>query len=129
MSPMKKSSKFSDYIASLIETADKSQRQIAADMGYERPNLITMFKQGSTKVPIEKIPALAKSLDVDPADLLRRAMLEYMPEALRVIQQTLGLTVTEHEFEIIEAVRSAGGRPNRKATKEQLAAMKKIFAA
>lgn len=125
---MKKPVSFADDIAQLIEITGKTQREIAQDMGYDRPNLITMFKQGTTKVPIEKVPALAKSLGVDPAVLLARALQEYMPETLRVIQQTMGFTVTENEFEIVEAVRTGSKRPNPKASKEQLQAIKKLFA-
>jgi hypothetical protein len=63
--------------------------------------------EGQTKVPIEKVPALARSLEVDPTALLTRAMQEYMPETLRVIQQTIGFTVTENEFEVVEIIRGA----------------------
>lgn len=125
---MKKPVSFADYIAQLIEITGKTQREIAQDMGYDRPNLITMFKQGSTKVPIEKVPVLAKSLGVDPAVLLARAMQEYMPETLRVIQQVMGYTVTENEYEIVEAVRSATKKPNPKASKEQISAIRRAFA-
>ena len=74
------------------------------------------------------MPALAKSLGADPAVLLARALKEYMPETLLVIQQTMGFMVTENEFEIVEAVRSATKRPNPRASKEQISAIKKVFA-
>ncbi len=81
---------FAEHLAKLVERSPKTQREIALECGYPRPNLITMFKQGLTKVPIEAVPKLAKALDEDPAILLRMAMREYMPAALMTIEEYLG---------------------------------------
>ncbi|MGZ9053126.1 MAG: helix-turn-helix domain-containing protein [Rhodoplanes sp.] len=56
----------------------KSQREIAAELGYERPNIISMMKRGETKLPLDKVPALAKALHVDPAHLFRLALEQQM---------------------------------------------------
>ena len=69
-----------DFIADRLAESDKTQREIAQECGFEKPNIITMFKQGATKIPLNRIGALAKAIDVDPAHLLRLAMKEYMPE-------------------------------------------------
>ena len=39
----------------------KTQREIAAEVGYEMPNIISMFKRGESKVPLQKIPLLSQS--------------------------------------------------------------------
>ena len=57
----------------------KTQREIAAEAGYEKPNIISMFKYGEAKVPLDKIPALAKALEIDPAHLFRLALEQYWP--------------------------------------------------
>lgn len=31
----------------------KNQREIAAEIGYDKPNMISMFKRGETKVPLD----------------------------------------------------------------------------
>ena len=41
---------------------EKTQREIAAEIGNDKPNLISMFKRGESKVPLEKIPLLSKAL-------------------------------------------------------------------
>jgi plasmid maintenance system antidote protein VapI len=82
-------STIAEHIDKLIVRSSKTQREIALEIGYERPNIITMFKQGRTKVPIEVVPRLAKALDEDPAFLLRMALREYMPEVLKVIEEHL----------------------------------------
>ncbi|MDP9155353.1 MAG: helix-turn-helix domain-containing protein [Pseudomonadota bacterium] len=79
-----------EYLEKAIDMSGRSQRQLAEDLGYENPNVITMFKQGRTKVPINKINLLARALGLDPANLLRMVMEEYMPEAWAVIDQTIG---------------------------------------
>lgn len=85
----------------------KSQREIAAEAGYDRPNIISMFKRGETKVPLDRIPALAKALHVDPAHLFRLALEQQMPEVAKIMHQVIGKTVSDHEFELVQAFRKA----------------------
>jgi len=49
-----------------------------------------MFKQGRTKIPIRKVPALAKALGVEPAIFLRVVLSEYQPELLETLESVLG---------------------------------------
>ena len=35
----------------------KTQRAIALEIGYDKPNMISMFKRGETKAPARKNPA------------------------------------------------------------------------
>ncbi|SFE92078.1 hypothetical protein SAMN04515678_12321, partial [Roseivivax sediminis] len=46
-------------IADAIEASGKSQREIASEMGYERPNVVSMMKNGDMRMPLERIPAFA----------------------------------------------------------------------
>ena len=85
-----------------------------------------MFKKGLTKVPIEKVPALAKALHLDPAHLLMLAMREYMPEAFATIQKTLGHTVTENEFELVSEVRKATKDSDPVFSKVELAKIRAV---
>jgi transcriptional regulator with XRE-family HTH domain len=69
-----------------------TNKEIAEKLGYAKnPNVISMFKSGSLKVPLVKIPALAEALGADPAHLLRLAFQEYMAELLPIIDKHLGL--------------------------------------
>jgi len=40
----------------------KTQGDIAAEAGFVNPNMITMFKTGASKVPLDRVPALALAL-------------------------------------------------------------------
>ncbi|MEQ8354649.1 MAG: hypothetical protein RH942_03855 [Kiloniellaceae bacterium] len=94
-----------EYLAHQIRVCDKTQKQIAEEIGYQRPNIITMMKLGQTKVPLEKVPAIAKALGADPAHLLGIVLREYYPENWKVLREVLGFVVTQNERELIEVVR------------------------
>jgi hypothetical protein len=105
----------------------KCQREIAGDAGYDKPNILSMFKRGETKVPLDKVPALARALDVDPAHLLRLAIEQQMPEVVKIIDDIFGNTVSVNEFKIVDAIRKASNDANPKATTAQLHAIGEIF--
>lgn len=98
------------YITQQIALSGVAQKEIAKELGYDKPNIITMFKQGSTKVPLNKIAPLARILGIDAVHLLRMAMLEYQPETWHVLEQIMGRqVVTDSEAFIVDLVRQAAG--------------------
>jgi hypothetical protein len=102
----KKSITVASYIAQQIAICGKSQIVISNEIGYENPNVLTMFKQGKTKLPITKVKQLAASLCVDPLHLLKLTMMEYMPESWAVIEDIIGNSpVSESEMHILGIVR------------------------
>lgn len=95
-----------DYISGQVALSDKSQKEIAKELGYENQNMITMFKQGRTKVPLNKIGLFAKTLEVNPVHFLRIAMSEYAPETWGAISDLIGqYTLTDNEHEILNIIR------------------------
>src|SRR5437870_4016001 len=66
---------------------NKTQFDIAQEVGYDKPNMIAMWRSGTAKVPLDKVPAAAKALGVDPALLFRLAMAQYWPDAAETIAQ------------------------------------------
>ena len=96
------------YISKQIDvqaSMGKNQRQIAAEIGYEKPNMISMFKRGEAKVPLDKIPALAKALNVDAAFLFKLAIQQYWPEMGKAIAEIFGTILTKNETKMIELIR------------------------
>ena len=86
------------YLTSKINASGKTQREIASEIGYDAANVITMFKQGSTKLPLNTVGPIARALDVDPVFLVRLAFSEYFPETFDAVEHALGSTiVTENE--------------------------------
>lgn len=94
------------YLTKLINQSPKSQKEIAEEVGYEKPNIITMFKQGKTKVPLNKVGPLAKALKVDPQQLLRLVMQEYSPATWQTFEEDLGhMILTEDEVRLVLSYR------------------------
>lgn len=95
-----------EFINHQIRVSGKSQAEIASELGYPNQNIITMFKQGRTRIPPDKVGQLAKALEIDPALFLKKVMGEYMPETLAALQNILdGLQLTQNERELIAAYR------------------------
>jgi transcriptional regulator with XRE-family HTH domain len=110
-------SRIAGYLTKQIDAllGRKSQRQIAQEIGYDKPNMISMFKRGEARVPLDKIPLLAKSLNVDPAFLFRLGMEQYWQD-LRVVNEVFGTVVSRSEAEIITAIREIVGDADPKFT-------------
>ena len=77
----------------------KTQAEIAEEAGFVNPNMIAMLKSGASKVPLDRVPALATALDCDPAWLLRLALEQTEGDtAARAIVEILGAPVTKNEM-------------------------------
>ncbi|SFE95985.1 hypothetical protein SAMN04515678_1371, partial [Roseivivax sediminis] len=90
-------------IADAIEASGKSQREIATEMGYERPNVVSMMKNGDMRMPLERIPAFAAATGVDAELMLRTAMLEYMPATWEVVAASRRQTGSDRAFPVQDA--------------------------
>ncbi len=70
----------------------KSQRDIAKAAGYKNQNMITMIKQGNSKVALDRAPDLARALEVDPKEFLLIAMEQfYSPKFIAQMLKDLGV--------------------------------------
>lgn len=78
-----------DFIASRIEELNLKLVDVAQICGFPKPNMITMIKQGKSKLPMDKIGMMAHALQTDPFDLYRRCMREYLPSTWESISPIL----------------------------------------
>lgn len=93
------------YLNWQIELSGKKQYEIAEDCGFEKSNIITMIKQGKTRLPRDKIFKMAKSLSIDPINLMKMMYLEYYPDEWDMMQHLLGQPVlTKDEQDVIKIV-------------------------
>ena len=69
-----------NFISERIAFCEKTQVQIAKEIGLARPNFLTMVKQGKTKLPMLRVAAFAQALNVDPLYLLTMCIKEYNPD-------------------------------------------------
>jgi len=104
---MTTTSKTAAFIGRAIEFSGKSQREIASEAGFPKPNVLSMLKKGGMKIPLDRIPALAKACHIDPSYLFRLVMEEHHSEIWEVLVDTIGMPLTANEFEILFAYRIA----------------------
>lgn len=107
------------FVRERIQVTGKPQKDIAEEAGFEKPNLITMIKQGKTKLPIAKVGAMAAALEADPVQLLKLCISTYHPETWRSIEPFLDSTLTEVELRIVKALRGWSGTPYLSALNDE----------
>ena len=90
-------------IADAIEASGETQREIATEICYERPNVVSMMNTGVMRLWLERVPAFAASTGIDAELVLRTAMLEYMPETWNVVARSKRDTGAERAFPQLEA--------------------------
>ncbi len=102
-------SEFAALIEDAINSCPKTQSDIAAAIGYVNANIITFFKRGNTRVPLEKVVPLARVLDLDPGLLMRKWLEAYMPEAASDIEEHLGMALSSVEKGWVKNLRATFG--------------------
>lgn len=74
-------------ISQIIDRSGKSQTFIAEQLGYRRSNIISMWKSGKTRLPLENVEPLANLCGADPAELMRVVLGSEYPELLDFIER------------------------------------------
>lgn len=106
----------------------KTQAEIASQAGFINPNMIAMIKGGSNRLPIDRVPALAKALDVDPAYLLHLALEQMMGSTeAQAILEIFSTSVTKNEMAWATAIREASDRTDPPLSKRGRAAIVGVF--
>jgi hypothetical protein len=94
------------FISLAIAATGKSNQEIAEEIGIPRGNVIAMIRTGSMKLPINRVSAMAKAIDVDPITLLRKVMSQGEAEILKSIEEITGSrAVSANEFGLVQFVR------------------------
>lgn len=106
----------------------KSQIEIATEAGYVNPNMITMIKQGSSKVALDRVPALARALECDPAYLMRLALEQAIgTTAAQAVIEVFGEPVTQNERGWLQEIRQASDNTDPRVTSRSQAAIRAMF--
>lgn len=101
----KRRNHFSALVETMMRESGKSNIQLADDMGYSNQNIISMFKSGKTRVPVEKVASLAKTCGYDPAWLLREWFMAFMPDLLPDLEEHFGVSLSAQEKSWINNLR------------------------
>jgi len=106
----------------------KSQLQIANEAGFPNPNMITMIKNGTSKLALDRVPSMARAVECDPSYLMRLALDQAVGDtSAQAIVEIFGTPITSNEIGWIEAIREASENSNPRITSRSKAAIKAIF--
>ncbi|AGI69012.1 hypothetical protein OAN307_c35340 [Octadecabacter antarcticus 307] len=106
----------------------KTQREIATAAGFTNPNMLTMLKQGHSKLPIDRVATLAAALEVDSKYMLRLALAQHGNETmLRVYDEVLGTVVSQHEVGWLTLLREASDNSDPAVTTRARSTILSIF--
>lgn len=105
---MKTKADVANYVSRSIRVSGKTNIQIAAEAGFAHANVLSMITKGDTKVPMARIPALARAMGTDPKILLDGCLAAYHPELHRVISALApSMLISRGELSVIRALRHA----------------------
>jgi len=106
----------------------KTQAEIASEAGFPNANMMTHLKNGRNKVPLDRVPSLAKALEVDPAMLMRLALDQAVgATAAKAITEIFGTPVTQNERGWLMEMRDASDNTDPRMTARSRAALRAIF--
>ena len=106
----------------------KAQRDIAMEAGFRNPNVLSMIKSGSTKLALDRVPAMAKALEIDPKHLFVLALEQAGFETTRAaIGDIFAAVVTDNEADWIEELREASDGSDPRLNRRARAALRGIF--
>jgi transcriptional regulator with XRE-family HTH domain len=106
----------------------KTQAEIASEAGFANANMMTFLKNGRNKVPLDRVPSLAKALEVDPAYLMRLALDQAVgATAAKAITEIFGTPTTENERGWLTELRDASDNSDPRLAARSRAALRGVF--
>ncbi|MCR9222912.1 MAG: helix-turn-helix domain-containing protein [Hyphomonas sp.] len=85
---------------------DLTNEQLAEKLGYTRPNIISMWRTGRTRIPLDRLVPLSQILKVDISFMLPLWVEQYGGgEAYAAVMKALNNSVSDNEMKLVEALR------------------------
>lgn len=92
------------------KTVGRTNEEVAAELGYKAANMISMWRTGKTRVPLEKLPDFARLMKLDLGVLLPMWLEQSWGERVDAeiqLQRFASRITTDHEAPVILAIRGA----------------------
>ena len=105
----------------------KTQIEIANEAGFRQPNMLAMIKNGSAKLPLDRVIGLSRALECDAAMLFRMAIEQLAGSSEMAIETIFGAIITENEVDWIRTLREASNDSDPSITAKSLKAFRAIF--
>ena len=106
----------------------KSQIEIAVEAGFMSQNMVAMLKSGSSKLPLDRVPSLARALECDPAYLLHLTLEQVVGDtAAHALVEIMGTPVTSNELGWLNEIREASDHSDPRMTARGRVAIRSVF--
>ena len=106
----------------------KTQAEIASEAGFANANMLSFLKSGRNKLPLDRVPSMARALEVDPAYLMRLALDQAVgATAAKAIVDIFGTPATVNEQGWLAELRDASDNADPRITARSRAALRAIF--
>lgn len=99
--------KWLDKVA--LPSADMTNEEISQALGYCRPHIVSMWRGGKARVPLEKLPEMAALFKQDLGLMFRLWLEQYIggKAHLKPIDDLVNRFVSEEELAIVESIRKS----------------------
>ena len=106
----------------------KSQADIAEEAGFVNANMISILKNGAAKLPLDRVPDMARALECDERRLFMMAIQQHGHESTRgAIERIFGTIVTANEVTWITELRDASDHSDPALTMRARKGLRAIF--
>ncbi len=103
----------------------KTQAEIAREAGFPDGNMMTFLKNGRNKVPLDRVPSLSKTLEVDPTYPIRLALDQAVgATAAKATTDIFGTPATENERGWLSELHDASDNSDPRITARSRAALR-----
>jgi transcriptional regulator with XRE-family HTH domain len=116
----------------------RTNAEVAKEMGFSAPNVVSLWRTGKSRVPIERLPQLAELLRIDLAALFPLWAEQYLPTsarkegwgeaAYRALKSIIERIADEGEMRILKAIRKGLAGASTGVTTDALAAHEALAA-
>lgn len=107
---------------------EKSLEDIAEESGFASVSLLSKIREGGIKVPLDRVPGLARALECNPRMLFLLALGQYLDEeALATIRQIIGPSLSQNEVAWLEALRRASDDADPPLTTKRAMIIRAMF--
>lgn len=93
------------YLDAQLSASDLNQARLAEILDVNQ-NMISFLIRGKSKLPLNRVRAIATALKIDPKDLFMRCIEEYTPELLEEMESIINQpTITDAESNLLKQIR------------------------
>lgn len=106
----------------------ESQKEIAHEAGFVNADMRSLMKSGANKVSLDRVPALARVLEVDRAYPMRLSLEQSVGvTAANAIVDCFGTPVSENERGWLDEIRDASQNSDPRLTARSRTTLRGIF--